>query len=133
MATSINQITELLNQAGELLQPFTRSVLPGSLVYDGTRYAPAAPQTPDPYALAWWSSIQTAVALLDGLESLTTRQLDYLRTSFCGGMGSFTDFSLEASRWGDDAVSTNARLSAIRSSLFHTLEDITPTPPNNAL
>ena len=124
----MKQIIALLNQAGEVLQPFTDSVQPGSLVYDGTRYAPAtAFQTPDPYALAWRASIQTTVALLDGSESLTARQLDYLRSSFCGGMGSFQDFSLDASRWGSAADAANARLSTIRSSLFHALKDITPS------
>ena len=123
----MKKIIALLNQAAEVLQPFTRSVQPGSLVYDGTRYAPAPPQTPDPYALAWWSSIQTVVALLDGSESLTARQLDYLHSSFCGGMGSFSDFTLDTSHPGSDAEAANARLSSIRSSLFHALKDITPS------
>lgn len=123
----MKQIIMLLNQAAEVLQPFTRSVQPGSLVYDGNRYAPAPPQTPDPYALAWWSSIQTVVGLLDGLESLTPRQLGYLRSSFCGSMGSFNDFSLDASHWGSDAEAANARLSMIRSALFHVLKGTTPS------
>ncbi len=124
----MKQIIELFNQAAEVLQPFTRMGQPGSLVYDGTRYAPAtASQSPDPYVLAWWSSIQTTVALLDGLDSLTARQLDYLRSSFCGGMGSFNDFSLDVSQWGNDAEAANARLSSIRSLLFHALKGITPS------
>jgi hypothetical protein len=118
----MHQLIDLLKQASAILEPFTRNVRAGTRVYDGTRYAPASPQSPEPYALAWWSSFQTTIALLDGLETLKPSQLDYLRHSLCGGMGSFGDFSLDEARLGASATKANRELNRIRASLYDTLK-----------
>lgn len=120
----MHQLIDLLKQACAILEPFTQNVGPRTLVYDGTRYAPAPPQSPDPYALAWWSSFQTVIALLEGLETLTTRQQAYLCHSICGGMGSFNDFVLDESRWGSRATTANQQLTQVRSSLCSALNHL---------
>ena len=117
----MHQLIDLLKQASAILQPFTLNGGPGTLVYDGSRYAPAQPQSPDPYALAWWSSFQTTIALLDGLQTLTVRQRDYLHHSLCGGMGSFSDFALDETRLGTSAATANQQLTQIRASFYATL------------
>src|ERR1039458_7258955 len=114
----MQKLIDLLKQASAILEPFTENITPSTLVYDGTRYVPAPPQSPDPYALAWWSSFQTTIALLDGLETLTTSQRTYLRNSICGGMGSFNDFALDEARLGASASTANKQLNQIRLSLF---------------
>jgi len=127
----MQQILVLLNQAGAILQPFTCAANANSSVYDGTSYAAvAATETPDPYALAWWSSIQTTIGLLNEVTSLTNKQLDYLLSTFCGGMGSFNDFWLDVSRWGQAAETANAQLDMIRSSLFDALKNLSLCMPN---
>ena len=120
----MKQLIDLLKQASAVLQPFTQDVRPGALVYDGTRYAPSSPQSPDAYALAWWFSFQTTIALLDGLETLTESQRDYLRRTICGGMGSFADFSLDERRWGDSALKANHQLAQIRTSFYESLNHL---------
>ncbi len=122
----MRKLIDLLKQASTVLQPFTLEVKPGDLVYDGTRYAPSPPRSLDPYALAWWSSFQTTIALLDGLEALTPSQLDYLRHSLCGGMGSFGDFSLDEKRWGASAAKANRQLAQIRTSFYEALSHLEP-------
>jgi hypothetical protein len=115
------QLIDLLNQASAVLQPFTRDVRPGALVYDGTSYSQSSTQSPDAYAIAWWFSFRNTVALLDSLETLTPRQRDYLRHSLCGGMGSFSDFSLDEERWGVSAKTANQKLTQIRGLIYETL------------
>src|SRR5262245_2205206 len=117
MTAHVKVLLGLLEDACSVLQPFTLVVSANTLVYDGARYAPAPQQAPDPSALAWWSTLKTAIALLDEQTRLTRGQLRYLRDSLCGGMGSFNDFSLEESRWGDRAVSANGQLDRIRESI----------------
>jgi hypothetical protein len=117
----MHQLIDLLKQTSAILEPFTQDVRQNALAYDGTRYAPATPKSPEPYALAWWSSFQTTIALLDGLEALTPKQRDYLRHSLCGGMGSFGDFSLDEARLGASATKANRELTRIRASLYDTL------------
>ena len=122
----MQQLIDLLKQACAILQPFTRDVSSGVLVYDGTRYAPAPSQSPDPYALAWWSSFQTTIALLDGLDTLTASQHAYLRGWLCGGMGSFNDFALDPTRCGAGASAANQQLTRVRSSLYAALNELEP-------
>ena len=117
----MHQLIELLKQASQILEPFTQNTGASTLVHDGTRYAPALPQSPEPYALAWWSSFQAIIALFDGVDTLTPSQLDYLRHSLCGGMGSFNDFSLDEARLGASATKANQQLTQIRASLHDTL------------
>ena len=118
----MRKLIDLLEQASAVLQPFTQDVRPGALAYDGTRYAPSPPQSPDPYALAWWSSFQTIIALLGGSGTLTESQRAYLRRTICGGMGSFSDFSLDEKRWGASAAKANHQLAQIRTSFYEALD-----------
>jgi hypothetical protein len=122
----MHKLIDLLEQASAVLQPFTQDVRPGALAYDGTRYAPSAPQSPDAYALAWWSSFQAIIALLGGFETLTESQRDYLRRTICGGMGSFGDFSLDEKRWGASATKANHQLAQIRASFYEALSHLEP-------
>ena len=117
----MKHLIELLEQACTQLQPFTSEVAAGALVYDGTRYAPAPARSMDPYALAWWATFRTVIALLEGEWALKKRHREYLLHSICGGMGSFQDFSLDEARWGESAVTANKELERIRSQLFDTL------------
>jgi hypothetical protein len=75
----------------------------------------------DPYALAWWSTINASVSLIDGQPELSARQLDYMRRTFCGGMGSFNDFVLDRSKLGLVAVDANKELDRIRAQLHEAM------------
>ncbi len=120
----MRKLIDILEQASAVLQPFTLEVRPGDLVYDGTRYAPSPSRSLDPYALAWWSSFQTIIALLGDSETLTERQRAYLRGTICGGMGSFADFSLDVKRWGASAAKANQQLDQIRTSFYEALNHL---------
>ena len=114
-------IEELRNTA-EVLKPFVRAFEKGSLRWDGTAYVKVEEETkPDPYALAWWSALNTMVGLLEGQGSkITEEQKEFIRRELCGGMGSFSDFRLDASDW-KEAEKANKELAAARLRLSELL------------
>jgi hypothetical protein len=83
-----------LRAIAECLQPLTRSVAPGSAVWDGSRYVHQEVKSPDPYALAWWSILTTMADLIEHQEcALSRNQLSHMKRLLFGGMGSLNDFS----------------------------------------
>jgi hypothetical protein len=77
---------------------------------------------PDHSAVAWWSSLTSIAEMIDRQRwPLTKPQLEYLRSTLFGGMGSFQDWSLEQQSYGSDATNTNKRLEKLRSELFRLL------------
>ena len=122
----MREVIGLMNEAQEILRPFMQEASPGALVYDGERYSPAATGTSksDPHALAWWSWLSATVGLLNGVEELTERQADHLRNSLCSGMGSFLDFRLNESQFGESAQAANRELDRVRSSLCAVLRSV---------
>ena len=113
------EFIEQLRKTAKILEPFIQSYNAGSLRWDATAYVRAAKtKKPDPYALAWWSTLNTMVGLLEGqgLE-IAEEQKEYIRRELCGGMGSFSDFRLDASDWGKGAEEANKELDAARLRL----------------
>jgi hypothetical protein len=92
------EIVQTLRSLVEELEPFTRApAQPGTLRWDGEKYAPASgPDAPfDPLALGWWMSLSAMAALLESQEEpLTHGQMVFLMKALFGGMGSLADFSL---------------------------------------
>jgi len=96
-------------------------------VWNGHEYAPAAEsRDADPVATAWCATASTAADLLAGEQSLSVQQHEYLRRTLFGGMGSLNDYSLDATRWGSEAVEGNRKLAAIRTALYTCFQRLSP-------
>lgn len=77
-----------------------------------------------PYILSWWSNMLTIASLLEYQEvPITQSQKQYLLKQLCGGMGSFSDFSLPEDELGESARNVNRKLSEKRECLFKLLEE----------
>lgn len=113
--------TEFITQLREtatVLEPLTKSTLPGARVWDGTSYVKSdgATKIPDPYALAWWMTLRTIASLIEAQDTpVSSQQISYLRSLLFGGMGSLSDLSFR----NLDAI--NSQLKDKRNSLFASL------------
>jgi hypothetical protein len=130
---ALSSFVRLLDDAAEMLQPFVKSARPGC-TSSNVEYASVTETVePDPYALAWFSSLRTMSGLLSRQASLSAEQYSYLERELFGGMGSFQDFSLDPNRWGKTADAANDRLGRIRDELYASLvslRDIVEPRPN---
>ena len=107
-----------LDDCAKVLEPFIESSRRGSLHWNGSEYAPVSEdKDPDPYALAWWSTLCTISALLSSQSSLTPQQYSYIERELFGGMGSLTDFWLDEKHGGKKARAANEQLNKIRNEL----------------
>ena len=110
-----------------MLEPFIRSARRGSRSWNGSEYAPVTEDVdPDPYALAWWSTLRAISALLASEPSLTPEQYSYLQQEFFGTMGSLQDFRLDAKRWGKKARAANDELRKILDELYSAFQSLRP-------
>jgi hypothetical protein len=100
MRVSVLSFTHLLDDCARLLEPFIRSARRGSFSWNGVEYTPVTEDAePDPYALAWGSTLRSTSALLASQPTLSPEQYSYLQQQLFGGMGSLTDFCLDTKRW----------------------------------
>lgn len=101
------------------LKPFIESSSSNSLSWNGTAYVKGTNKSAEPYALAWWSSLNTIADLLEAQEStLSARQYDYLERVLFGGMGSLNDFWLNKDIHGEEARNANNRIREKTTQLF---------------
>ena len=114
---------EELRSAGEILKPFIESHDAGSQKWDGSTYTKAdKTKKPDPYALAWWSTLRTMADMLEAQESeITEKQKEYIQHELCGGMGSLSDFCLDTEIPGKQAEEASKELHKATSRLFKLL------------
>lgn len=111
-----------LRAAAAELQPFTKDVQSGGRIWNGTAYIQSAPKQADSYALAWWSVLMEIADLLETQDAaLSLNQAEHLRRKLFGGMGSFADYCVDTTQWGDAAKIANQRLNEIRTGLFQNL------------
>jgi hypothetical protein len=119
------RVVDLLEECAATLQPFTETFDVGTSKWNGSAYVPTlTSQQGDMYALAWFSSLKTAAALLHDQNCFSKAQIAVLRNEFLGGMGSFQDFSLSTEHWGAKAHDANQRLERLRAKLFECLADV---------
>ena len=112
-------IIQGIRSMADELTPFTQTVRSSSRVWDGTAYVKSEPRQDDPYALAWWHSLTRIADLLYLQEAeLSAKQVEYLRSTLFGGMGSFADYCIDVNRGGDAAEAANQRLNEKRTALF---------------
>jgi len=127
MRMPVESFCRLLDDCAKVLEPFIRSARRGSLSWNGSEYAPVTEDVdPDPYALAWWSTLRTISALLASQTSLTPEQYSYLQQKFFGTMGSLQDFCLDAKRWGKKARVGNDELRKILDELYSAFQSLRP-------
>jgi hypothetical protein len=86
---------------------FTASLRATSIILE-----PLIKGSPEPYALAWWSKLQSIAAMIETQGSdVTAAQISYLKKELFGGMGSLNDL------WFD-MPGINENLSRAREKLF---------------
>lgn len=118
MNPELRRFVGVLQEAADVIKPFTASINAGSLTWNGSSYVKAQPRSPDPYALAWWSSLTCIASLLEAQNSeLTHEQVQYLDQYLFGGMGSFNDFILDEIALGKEAKAANNKLEEQRERL----------------
>lgn len=114
--------TEFIKQlraTAEELSPLTQTVAPGAMAWNGAEYSKGEKRNPDPYALAWWSSLIAIAELIEAQETpLSTKQRAYLDRLLFGGMGSLNDLSFDQRLLGASADIVNKRLDEKRRTLF---------------
>lgn len=107
------------------LEPLTKAAKAGGLSWDGRQYKRTySDQQPDPYALAWWSTLNTAADMIDYQDGeLSSRQISYLQRELFGGMGSLNDLWFDERRLGRSAKEVNDKLKLSREALFGVFKD----------
>ena len=127
MPASVASFGRIIDDCAKVLEPFIRSARRGSLSWNGSEYAPVTEDVdPDPYALAWWSTLRTISALLASQPTLSPDQYSYLQQQFFGTMGSLQDFSLDTKRWGKKARAANEQLRRILDELYSAFQSLRP-------
>ena len=110
---------EQLRAIAEELKPLTQSTPPGAATWNGIEYVKGGEKKPDPYALAWWSTLVAVAELIDAQEEpLSLKQIDYLDRLLFGGMGSLNDLYFDEKTVGSSADVVNKRLDGKRRDLF---------------
>ena len=108
-----------LGEIAETLRPLTRSANPGALTWDGNQYVKGQQVSPDPYALAWFSTVTTMASLLDGQECpLSVAQIACIDRTLFGGGGSLNDLTFGPDSVGNTAETINRRLDEKRRALW---------------
>ena len=111
-----------LKTTAATLEPLTKSTSLGQKVWNGKEYADVKAgeeKKPDPYALAWLSTLLTIAELIEGQESpLSPKQINYLDNLLFGGMGSLNDLWFDETTSDASADMVNQRLNAQRNALF---------------
>jgi len=110
---------EQLRAIAEELKPLTQAASPGAATWNGMEYVKGGEKKPDPYALAWWSTLVSVAELIDAQEGpLSLKQIDYLDLLLFGGMGSLNDLCFDEKTVGSSAKAVNKRLDEKRHDLF---------------
>ncbi len=121
-------LIETLRATARVLQPFTLDVGPGSRVWDGRRYVESIGRRADPQSRMWWSVLNTIAAMLEGQGApITPEQLSYLSRELFGGMGSFVDFAIDESLFGEEGKAANQHLGEMRDRLLRAFETLEAT------
>ena len=116
-----------LRITAEVLQPLTESTISGSFKWNGHEYAKVScskeeEKHPNPYALAWWSKLNTIASLIEAQQTpLSRQQLSYIESCLFQGMGSFSDLQFDPKEFGDIANIINDRLEVQRRDLYESL------------
>lgn len=105
------------------LEPFTKSSGTGARVWDGTKYVKDESIPVDAYALSWWTALHVTADLIEAQDGpISDGQIDYIGKMFCGGMGSFADYQIDAQTWGQKAKTANENIDRIRAKLNQTIQ-----------
>ena len=106
--------TEFIKQlraTADELKPLTEAASPGAATWNGTEYVKGRGKKPNPYALAWWSTLIAVAELIDAQEApLSVKQIAYLDRLLFGGMGSLNDLYFDPGSIGAVADLVNKRL-----------------------
>lgn len=126
MTPAKDEFIKQLRAAVRDLAPLTSAAPTGAAIWDGIRYTKGSAASPDPFALAWSSTLGTIADLIEAQESpLSLRQIDYLRRVLFGGMGSLNDLFFDPKSLGSVATAINEGFSQRRSALFESFKKLT--------
>ncbi len=109
---------EALTAFASVLEPFATE--PGGLEWDGQEYRKPAVDRYDNGASKWHAVCRALVNLLQTQEGeLSSGQYAYLDRTLFGGMGSFSDVSLDSRKLGHEGAQANVELNSVRTLHFH--------------
>lgn len=114
------RLVNTLRAVAKDLEPLTQATTTGGLTWNGNEYVRATTdRRPDPYALAWWSTLNTLSDMIEYQNTeLSPSQISYLQRVLFGGMGSLNDLWFDERRLGKLAKEINSKLSHSREQLF---------------
>ena len=120
------EFVQLLRATAAALTPLTESGTSGAAIWDGQHdVEQGAKRSLEPYALAWWSTLIAIAELLEAQESpISGRQLDYLRRTLFGGMGSLNDLYFDSKAFGGPADFVNSSLEPRRRELYESFKTL---------
>jgi hypothetical protein len=119
--TFVNELRALAKD----LEPLTQAATCGDMAWDGKEYRRVTSDAHlDPYALAWWSTLNTLADMIDYQDTeLSRRQISYLQRVLFGGMGSLNDLFFDERRLGQIAKEINKKLRVSRELLFAAFQE----------
>lgn len=119
------EFTKYLRKTAEGLRPLTQVASSNAATWDGKEYVKQGEKKPDPFALAWWSTLLAISELIDAQnDSLSLQQIAYLDRLLFGGMGSLNDLYFDPQSAGPSAQAVNKQLDENRKILFAIRNDI---------
>lgn len=125
----MNYFIQQLRETALELKPFAEGRASGSMSWNGKAYVKSQPKAADPYALAWWFTLNAIADLLQAQsDSPNELQVTYLEKLLFGGMGSFNDLYVDEETLGEGAKGINERLSQKRRLLFNSLKALRVIP-----
>jgi hypothetical protein len=114
------RLVNRLRAVAKDIEPLTQAAKAGGMTWNGNEYVRAtADKQPDPYALAWWSTLNTLSDMIEYQDTeLSPSQISYLERILFGGIGSLNDLWFDERRLGKLAKEINSKLSHSREELF---------------
>ena len=122
---SMNKIefVKQLRATAEELKPLTHASPSGAATWNGEKYIKCEEKKPDPFALAWWSTLVAVAELIEAQEdSLSDKQVVFLDRLLFGGTGSLNDLYFDSKTLGSTADSINKGLEVRRHALFESFK-----------
>jgi hypothetical protein len=114
------RLVNRLRAVAKDMEPLTQAAKAGGMTWNGNEYIRATTdKDPDPYALAWWSTLNTLSDIIEYQDTeLSPRQISYLERILFGGMGSLNDLWFDERQFGQTAREINNKLRYSREALF---------------
>jgi hypothetical protein len=108
-----------LHHLANILLPFAQEHASGARVWNGSEYENSGVRSNDPHALMWYAKLNALAAILVAQESdLSPGQIEYLKQTMSGGVGSLADYYVDTRTYGKQGETANKALEKERIRLY---------------